>query len=180
MHLLPCPQCNVAISVSPAQAGSQVVCTGCGKTVDVPRLGGLRKLPLADVADENDSGGRIETPIASRIGYSVLGLIGFVLLIAAAYGGVRWALLEVPATTEQHIAELRETYENAAVGQLIREWEEIESYDVSANVPFPYRITELRKQELGRSAATMAVAGLLSILAAIGCLLWGRRSARPV
>ena len=46
-HLLLCPACEHKIEVETRQAGQSLQCSGCGIDVEAPKLGELRKLPVA-------------------------------------------------------------------------------------------------------------------------------------
>ena len=125
MHLLPCPSCHAALPVSPSQAGDQTTCPECQATVAIPKLGELRRLPLAEqdsgISAAGDQQG-IESSSASRAGFVVLGLIAAASLLVAGFCGIRWSLIDVPATSDEHIARMREEYQKLSAAELIREY----------------------------------------------------------
>lgn len=45
--LFPCPNCEQSIELQTVQAGQQITCPECSHTTNAPKLGDLKKLPLA-------------------------------------------------------------------------------------------------------------------------------------
>ena len=129
MHLLPCPECEASIPVSPSQAGDQATCPACQAAVPIPKLGELRQLPLeGGQAAEADAAGprELESSVWTRASFLLLGLLAVASLLIAGFCTIRWYLVEVVATSEQHVAQLREDYQGLSAAQLIREYEDIE------------------------------------------------------
>lgn len=170
MHLLPCPSCQASISVSPSQAGDETTCPKCQSSVVIPKLGQIRQLPLAE---DGPSGGQtvakgeMETSSGRRAGFVVLSLIGTASLLAAGFCGIRWSLIDVPSSTEQHIARYREEYAKLSAAELVREYEDMEKYGVELGRPYRYKTMEMTKKKWGQNASIAAGIGGLAILGAV-------------
>lgn len=172
MHLLPCPSCQASISVSPSQAGDQVNCPECQSAVPVPKLGELRKLPQDDTLS-------VDTPSQSEgrgFLFLILGLIGCVSLVIAGFCGIRWALIDVPATTEIHLVEVKERYESLSAAELVREYEDMDKYGLELATPFKYKVKELNKSAWGGKAAG---AGTVALIAFVLAFLFGNNRRQP-
>lgn len=176
MHHLPCPHCDSAITVSPVQAGETTGCPQCGASIPVPRLGELKKLPRANEPARPEAS---ETSAGLRGSFVALALIATASGLIAVFCGLRWALIEVPLTTEQHIAELRAHYSDASAARLIREWENIEQRDIEMLAPYDYRTTQQTKQQWGRSGLIAATVCLFALVGAVALAI-ASRSERPV
>ena len=50
-YLLPCSDCNQSFPVATRQAGQTVQCANCDASVEVPKLGELKQLPIEGGAD---------------------------------------------------------------------------------------------------------------------------------
>ncbi len=178
MHLLPCPHCQNSFPVSPSQAGETVSCPACQAKVPIPKLGELRNLPLADesAAENRKAGGASsEGSLGRKITFGIAGLAATASLLVASYCGIRWALTEVPATTEDHIAEVRKELSERTAAELVREYEDMEQRSIDLGGPFPYKRDAMEKASWGRNASIAATVGSLALLVAIGCALSGRR-----
>lgn len=179
MYLLSCPSCGVVQKVTPAQAGGQVVCPACGELVRIPKLGDLRQLPQADAATAVGTAREPGSPLR-RFGFVAFGLVGIAGLLVAGFCLIRWALIEVPTTTEQHIAELRDTYANVSASQLVIEYEDIEQFGVDLASPMAYQAIVDNKSAWGRNALYAGIVGLLAIAAAGGLAAVARRRPESV
>ncbi|TWU64886.1 MULTISPECIES: hypothetical protein [Crateriforma] len=163
MHLLTCPHCEAAIEVSPAQAGGTTPCPSCNAVVDVPKLGQLRQLPRVDDARPVGDAPKSEVNAVGRGLFVVLGLVGLVFLLVAGFCGLRWAVIDVPMTTEMHAQQLRDEFKKLSPAELIRVWEDIEEFGIAATAPTDYRVAEMKKQSMG--TYTLASGGV-----AVACL----------
>ena len=103
-----------------------------------------------------------------------MGLVAAAMLLIAAFCTVRWALIEVPMTTEGHIVQVKETYAELSGAELIREWEDMEKYGVALTAPFEYRQIELTKQGWGRDAMISGSIGLAALAVMLILGLTGR------
>ena len=169
MYLLPCTQCDQSLKVSPAQAGDSVSCPACKATVSIPRLGDLRRLEVAD--PEQDSLGRDQGNERSSSFvalFAVLGLIAAASLLASGFCGIRWAIIEVPATTDEHISIIRDELSKRTAAELIREYEDMESRGLDLGLPFQYKEIELTKANWGQNAIITGSVGLVALLVAVG------------
>lgn len=174
MYELTCPECQTTNSVTPAKAGDEVICVECNHSIAVPKLGELKQLPLVDGSAKEDqhqaepsglSGGR-------SMAFAALGAVSLLCFLGAAFCGVNWMTIDVPATTESHLTDLKATYNIASSARLIREYEDITQYGVDIPQPYPYRTIELRKQAWGNKSVAFAGAGML---AAASSIVVGRR-----
>jgi hypothetical protein len=170
MYLLPCPHCEVSTAVSPARAGDQIPCPHCGQNIAVPKLGELRQLPTAEndtateKADARSAEGRANRP---TVLFTALGLLAAGLFLAAAFCAVNWATITIPMTTEAHIDEFRQAYQEVSSAQMIREWEEINRSGVDLPAMYQYRVMELDKLSWLQNAGLFFGAGLLAVLGAV-------------
>ena len=130
MYELTCPECQTANSVTPAKAGGELACAACSHSIAVPKLGELKRLPLVDGSAEKSqlqtgpsglSGGR-------SMAFAALGAVSLLCFLGTAFCGVNWATINVPTTTESHLADLKATYRMASAARLIREYEDITKY----------------------------------------------------
>ncbi|TWU40789.1 hypothetical protein [Novipirellula artificiosorum] len=168
MYQLPCPHCDAVLDVSPSRAGEQRTCPSCHQSVQIPKLGELRQLPEVntDAADVGIATHYDETGLAPRMGMVVLGLIATAALLTAGYCGIRWALVDVPYSTETHLAEVHEKYPKLKAAELIREYEQMEDLGLDLPNPYPYKLQELEKRGWGRNAAIAAAISFFSTLGA--------------
>ncbi|MFK8114451.1 MAG: hypothetical protein AB8B91_19770 [Rubripirellula sp.] len=176
MHQLPCPSCQAPIPVSPSQAGDRTTCPKCSAEVDIPKLGELRQLPVEDSQTANPESRQAAGGGGKGFIFLALGMIGVVSLLMAGYCGIRWVLIDVPATSEIHIADYKERYENLTAAELVREYEDMEKFGVELAGPFKYKLDELKKTAWGGKAAGAGVVGLISIAGAFLIGGSGRRS----
>ncbi len=181
MHLLPCPACQAPIPVAPSQAGDHTNCPACEVEVDIPKLGQLRQLPLAEsdvgakvASTQRDAGGLS----AGQAGFVFLGVIATASLLIAGFCTIRWSLIEVPMTTEEHIAKFREAYQELKPAELIREYEQMEEFGLDIASPYNYQNVALEKRNWGRNASIAGGVAALSILGA-AVLAGGRRRNQP-
>jgi hypothetical protein len=142
-------------------------------------LGQLRRLPLAEeapAADPKSPPEQIESSLLRRAGFVCLGLVATASLLVAGFCGIRWGLVEVPSTTEQHIARYRAEYAKLTAAELIREYEDMEKYGLDLTVPYRYKQAELEKKEWGRNASIAAAVGGAAVLGAFLLVATGRRN----
>lgn len=173
MYLLTCPHCEATHEVSAAKAGGEIECSACQKPITVPKLGELRNLPLAGPSHE-------ETAASTAIGlsggrsmaFAALGLVCLLSALGALFCGINWFTVDVPLTTEGHLAMFEEHYEHASSAQMIREFEDITHYGVDIPAPLEYRVIELRREAWGQKTMGFAAVAILAFLLA---LFIGRR-----
>lgn len=157
--------------VSAAKAGDTVACPQCKHTVEVPKLGELRKLESIDskaalaVADRGLTGGR-------SFLFAALALVGLICLLGAAFCAVNWVTTEAPLTTQQHLDDLEVQYAKVNSAQLIREFEDITKYGVDVPTPYAYQTKVLAKQAWRNKTIAFGACGLL---AAFIATIIGRR-----
>jgi hypothetical protein len=146
--------------------------------VTIPKLGELRTLPPADESVAEDRSSEVAAPEGSlgrKITFAIAGVAATASLLVASYCGIRWALTEVPATTEQHIATVREELSRRTAAELVREYEDMENRSIDLGGPFPYKRDAMEKASWGRNASIAATLGSVALVVAIGCALSGRR-----
>jgi hypothetical protein len=144
--------------------------------VAIPNLGQLRQLPLAERDSSVDPAVPVETSSWRRAGFLVLGLVAVASLVIAGFCGIRWSLVEVPFTTESHIAEVRKQYRETSAAQLIREYEQMEKLSLDLTGPYTYKKAEMKRDKWGQNASIAAAIGGLAILGAIALAVSGGRN----
>ncbi len=170
MYLLPCTSCDAGIPVSPSQAGGQAQCPLCGASVDIPKLGELRLLAkVEETVDSKENLAGREASGARSIGFGLFAFLAAGCLLVGSFCGIRWFLTDVPLTSEQHIAELRQQYKAIEPAQLIREYEQMEKYGLELPEPYTYQIAANAKRDWGRNA--LIAGGLGSVCGLIAVLL---------
>lgn len=174
MYLLPCPDCDQSISVSPSQAGDTAACSGCDSKVQIPKLGDLRKLPQAESDAPDKSSGPADGRGDFQIMTILLGIFALIGLLVAGFALVQRSLIEVTTTTDQHIAELREEYKELEAARFIRELENIEAYPPESPGEFTYKANARKRQRWLINALVAGGIGTLMLLAAIVLASSGR------
>lgn len=171
MYLLPCSHCDASVPITTSQAGGAADCPACHAQVEVPTLGKVRQLPMSEsgIASEQKRQAAASSGGGS-IGFLVLGMIATAALVIAGFCGIRWFLIDVPLTTQTHIAEYEKAYQGIEPAKLVREYEQMEKYPLDLVPMYTYKKTEQTKADWGRSAA---IAGGVGLLAAIGAFLAG-------
>ena len=154
MYLISCQNCSSSVSVSPSQAGDNIRCGNCGENVPIPKLGELRKLPRAAEATSDPDGATKsgESTSGTRIGFVATAMIAVASLLVAGFCTLRWAIIDVPITTESHIAQYAEAYQTASPASIILDFEEMEERGIEMPVPYNYKRIESTKQAWGRNA----------------------------
>lgn len=174
MYLLPCPSCQSSIPLAPSQAGNETTCPACQATVTVPKLGVLRQLPQTQ-EENKDRGQGVPISTGRSMGFVILGLIAAAAILVAGYCGIRWSLIKVSTTTEQHIADYREAYQSLTAAELIREYEQMETDKLELMGPTQYKRDQLEKHAWGRNASIAAAVAGVALLAAFGVAGLGSR-----
>jgi len=73
LFLLPCPLCDAKNEISFRQSGQTLACAGCGKDIEAPKLGEIKKLPLVKSTNTKRTG-TIGLALAVLFGGAGLGL----------------------------------------------------------------------------------------------------------
>ena len=106
LFLLPCPLCDAKNEISLRQSGQNLACTGCGKDIEAPKLGEIKKLPPAV---ESGNTKRTGTMSAARKGMFTVGLALAVLFGGAGLGLHLYARsLHTPIDIDQYVQLTRE------------------------------------------------------------------------
>lgn len=176
MPVLSCPACAAAIDVAISSAGSEVVCPQCQSTVAVPKLGELRKLaerssPAASdqAASTTQTLDRDDAAAPWRVGFTALAAVTAVAIVLAGYCLMRWAAIEVPATTEAHIASVEQGYLHSPPAELIHDWQELEVYRPEFAGPYQYQAIANTRADWLHKGITAAVIAALAAAAALFC-----------
>ena len=104
LFLLPCPLCDAKNQISPRQSGQNLACTGCGKDIEAPKLGEIKKLPPVEATNTKRTG----TMSAARKGMFTVGLALAVLFGGAGLGLHLYARsLHTPVDIEEHVQGMR-------------------------------------------------------------------------
>lgn len=176
MPLLPCPSCSATVEVPVSRAGSEIDCPTCHKIISVPKLGELRKLesnPVSPAARQAVA----SSATGNRAAFALLMGIAVIAIVGGSYCLVRFAAIEVPATTEEHIAEIEEVYSQLPPAQLVREWQEMEDFSQELANPYVYQeIANERSEWLRNALIGFAIAAGASVIAFLS-LSFGRAKA---
>ena len=148
-YLLTC-DCSAEIPVGPGQAGGQAVCRRCGKSLDVPRLGELTRLPVASPAAKTV--GSWSTAHGCLLGG---GLVALLALAGACYLGMQ------PRPVFEAAA-IRTAADSAPIGEIYAIWQGISRSGISR----ARTMEEERLEQLSRSARSVAT--VLWVVAAVG------------
>ena len=175
MYLLPCPECQTSLSVTPSQAGDKVTCSDCQTEVSIPKLGILRQLPQSEESENAAPNRHSERSVSSQIAFVALGLVALGGFLVAGFSGIRWSLIPVPNTTDRHVQEYRDIYAQKPSAELIREYEQMVGDGIELGVPFGYKRISDEKGRWGRIASVSAGVGLLAVAGAFGFAAVGRR-----
>jgi len=169
MPMIPCPSCDQSISVTVSQAGAQVDCPNCQKSIRIPNLGDLRRLAAAETGEIHGNSAALparksqESTTARRLIFAGLMGIAGVAAIVGLFCLVRFLSIQVPATTEIHIAEIDSMYHQVSAAQLIREWQQMEKFGLDATAPYPYKKLAIEKSLWQRN-------GLISLAVLMVCV----------
>ncbi len=105
--------------------------------------------------------------MAPGAGFLVLGLIATASLLVAGFCGIRWVLIDVPNTTQEHIASMREQYRELSAAELIREYEQMDRYGIELVTPYKYKQLQIKKDSWGRNASIAAAVAGLAVLGGV-------------
>jgi len=177
MYLLPCTQCQTSIPVSPSQAGDKRTCSQCKTEVSIPKLGILRQLPQSEEQVNAGSKSQSDRQESFQIPFVALFLLALCGFLVGGFCGIRWSLILVPKTTDQHVEEIRTTYAKQPAAELIREYEQMVGDGIELGVPFDYKRFADEKARWGIIATISVGVGLLAIVAAFWFAALGRRRA---
>ncbi|MEM9825015.1 MAG: hypothetical protein AAF958_00415 [Planctomycetota bacterium] len=177
MFRLDCPQCQAALPVSPAKAGGEISCPTCQAVVPIPKLGELRQLPRIeeDVAGSSRKITRSGENAGSPLPFLTLALVAVGCLIAAGFCGIRWATIEVPATTESHIESIQNDYFEVESSVLLDQYEDMQQYGMEIGMPYKYQLIADRRDAWARSGLTAAGVGGVALLGSMLLAVGGRR-----
>ena len=142
--------------------------------VAVPKLGELRQLPQAEQS-ESASTRQTTRSTGSNIGFVLLSLLAAGGLLAASYSTIRWAVIDVPTTTEVHLQEIEKFFDTAEPAMMIREFDDMESKSLELLGPYNYQRVVLEKSSWGRNALIACAVTLVGLL---GAFILGTRSGK--
>jgi len=173
MPLISCPLCSAAVDVPASRAGSEIDCPSCKQTIPIPKLGELRKLQIEDTASANRPTVQSDTLARSsgagqRVAFGMLMAVAALATVGASYCMVRYFAIHVPATTEDHLAEVDELYPQMSAAQLVDEWKEMEDFSEQLARPYMYQvIAEEKSNWLVNALIGFAVAAITATIAMI-------------
>lgn len=112
---LPCPLCDAKNQISLRQSGQTLACTACGKDIEAPKLGEIKKLPLVESTVAKSKGAMS----AARKGLFTAGLALAVLFGGAGLGLHLYARsIHTPVDIEAHVNYAREEVRTLDIPQL--------------------------------------------------------------
>jgi hypothetical protein len=103
-------------------------------------------------------------------------MIAIASLLVAGFCGIRWVLIDVPNTTQEHIASMREQYRELSAAELIREYEQMDRYGIELVTPYNYKQLQIKKDSWGRNASMAGAVAGLAFLGAFALAATGRRT----
>ena len=109
--------------------------------------------------------------------FGVFGLIGLACLVTAAFCGIRWFLLPVPISTEEHLAQISEIFDTLSAAELIRNYEDLEENDLDLSLPYTYKTAKLYRDNWGQNASIAGIVGLTSFAIAFFAISGKRKKA---
>lgn len=136
-YLLPCPSCQHAQIVEPAQAGREINCPSCQSAVLIPTLRKMQSLEPAEAAPAKSKSARDWLP-ENRISFSVsLGIFFLGLIVAGSFQGIRSSLdTNIPANPQRD--QMFNEIDNASADSLFELWKEmIRKQELSEQPPNP-------------------------------------------
>ena len=133
-YLLSCPKCEGSNPVATRQAGQEIECAHCGVTIDVPKLGVLKSLPVEETSTASSKAGSSRLRNWLFAGGLVLaalaGTAGGALYVYASsmYRNIDTVTAQIEDVSEQNIdaysaVEMWDWWANVSEGEL-GEWKE--------------------------------------------------------
>ena len=120
-HLLPCPHCDVPVSVDTTLAGQEISCPHCSQPVAVPTLRKIRELPLdEDQAATETTGWSFERRSRFAVGMATF-LVG--VGVCASFLYLRSQLdTEIPPVPQEDV--FLSIVDNSPIDELWLKWKE--------------------------------------------------------
>ena len=87
LYLLPCGSCDTKIEIELKQAGSEIPCPECQATINIPTMGGIKKLELSDISGITVDSAASATTVRHIGSKQWLFSGGLVVLVLAAIAG---------------------------------------------------------------------------------------------
>jgi hypothetical protein len=171
MPLISCPLCSAPVDVPISRAGSEIECVSCNKKFTVPKLGELRRLESECATSAVQAGAAVVTsPAAGLRGmFAVLLGIAALAIVGGSYCLIRYIAIQVPATTEDHLAEVDQLYPQMLPSQLVGEWRDLSVYSEQLARPYVYKLIADEKSKWLNNAllgyAIAAIAGFVAWIA---------------
>ena len=129
-----------------------------------------------DAAEATDTHSVPAAAGGSSFGFVAAALVATASLLVAGFCTVRWAIVDVPLTTEQHIAEYAEAYRSSSPASLIHEFEDMEKRGLELPARYNYKTLEVNKATWGRNALVAAAIAALAILIAAVLSITGKKA----
>lgn len=169
-YQLPCPQCDSVLEVSPRHAGQSRECEDCNSPIDIPKLGQLRQLPLAD--------GYVEKRTRHSPSRAKSWLFSGGLLIASLFGLGGFALhsyaktlySDIGTAAEQYAQFTGESLKSAPPADLYEWWTKTSGTDLGEWKEHPgvgYNVQSKILTNIAYGMYTLAGLGLLSMFSSL-------------
>ncbi len=181
MFSVPCPHCQYVLTIAAKHAGQQLLCPGCQKSFDAPKLRDLKaSVPSPVTATKPHSDAR---PSLLKAGMFSLGLV--LLIVGSISGYFLWQYageLISPADEHQRAIAFGNTFADSSPAEV---WQFMESVVANRELP-PFEQAEWRTQdELGRFLRNvsyglfgLAALGLVALIAGLVSMSRDRQGKR--
>jgi hypothetical protein len=161
-RLYRCSHCQFEIRITTAQAGSQIVCSSCGATNQIPTLRGMAELPLVGDASQQVSA---ESAKQSRWRWRgpLMAACVAVLLVSGVFSLYffrNWYSVDTSRDVDAHIKSLTEMVEKTSADELIQVWDDYSKVSLRKPAPPTYKL-------LNNWAASNLQYGQISLLIAL-------------
>ena len=166
-YLLPC-QCGRKIPVDSTKAGQFITCE-CGVQLEIPTLGGLRK--LQPVVQENRPVARVKW--AARQQVLLLGII--ICIVGLGIAGLFAIGRPLPPPHEQRIEVFPKYVEGMSLMQTIQLWSKLERGLPDGLGLEDQRYQTLRQAYLRRSTVALVIAGVGVVIMLISLFIPKKR-----
>jgi len=171
-HLLIC-SCGEELVVDARQAGETVECK-CGKTVDVPRLGDLRQLPVVSDRQSQSPPWTLQQGLTFAAG-SLVVLVGIICLVVFFQ---EWVRLDTTDRRQELLAAGNQIVDKLSYTQALQAWRQRRAAGIGPKQTPDYVVAQRRAATL--SLRMMIAGGGIAAGAGIAVLslFLGRRPAR--
>lgn len=167
--LFPCPACEKSLELQPVQAGQEIQCEHCQKTIVAPKLGDLKRLPMVGQADP-----KINPAVSGVKRFLFAGGLALTLLFGlGGFGLYSYAsmLIQDPMVEEQHEAYVKAS-EAMSPSELLQQWEQMKiSEGLGEWEEQPHASYRTQGQILQKIAYGILTIGAIGLMMMIGSFL---------